>query len=95
MVVLNLVVQEMDCIFERLARWVIFSAGDILKYCFLVFPENKFWHFIQIVRNGENLHEMSNPALWEKNKKNIINLSSAEFVQRAVKKHSTGEIMPQ
>ena len=28
---------------------------------------------------------MSNPTLWEKNKKNIINLSSLEFVLRVVK----------
>ena len=31
---------------------------------------------MQIVSNGDNLHEMSNPVLWE-NKKNI-NLLSAE-----------------
>ena len=31
-----------------------------------------------------HLHEMSNPVFWE-NKKNIINLSSAENVQRVVK----------
>ena len=33
---------------------------------------------------GDNLHEMSNPVFWE-NKKNIINLSSAENAQRVVK----------
>ena len=30
------------------------------------------------------MHEMSNPVFWE-NKKNIINLSSAENAQRVVK----------
>ena len=44
----------------------------------------QFWHFMQIVSNGDNLHEMSNPVFWE-NKKNIINLSSAELAQKSVK----------
>ena len=39
---------------------------------------------MQIVSNGDNLHEMSNPVFWEKNTKNI-NLLSAEFAQRGVK----------
>ena len=39
---------------------------------------------MQIVSNGDNLHEMSNPVSG-KNKKNIINLSSAEYAQRVVK----------
>ena len=38
---------------------------------------------MQIVSSGDNLYEMSNLILWE-NKTNI-NLSSAEFAQRAVK----------
>ena len=35
--------------------------------------ETKYWiwHFMQIVSNGDNLHEMSNLVFWEKNKKNI------------------------
>ena len=33
---------------------------------------------MQIVSIGDNLHEMSNPVLG-KNKKNITNLSSAEY----------------
>ena len=41
---------------------------------------------MQIVYNRDNLHEMSDPVFWEKNKKkiNITNLSSAEFAQRMV-----------
>ena len=39
---------------------------------------------MQIVSLGDNLHEMTKPILWE-NKKNIINLSSAESTQRVVK----------
>ena len=30
-------------------------------------------------------HEMSNPTFWEKQEKNIISLSSAEFTQRVAK----------
>ena len=42
---------------------------------------------MQIVSNGENLHEMSKPVFWEKKKiKNvIILLLSAEFAQRVAK----------
>ena len=40
---------------------------------------------MQIVSNGDNLHEISNPVFWEKNKKNVISLSSVEFTQRVVK----------
>ena len=36
--------------------------------------ENTFWHFVQIVSNGDNLHEISNPVFW----KNITNLLSVE-----------------
>ena len=36
----------------RLACWFKFSADDILKYCFQFFPENRIWHFIQIVSIG-------------------------------------------
>ena len=45
---------------------------------FLIFPENRLWHFMQIVSLGDNLHEMSEPVFW-KNKKNAINLSSPEL----------------
>ena len=43
---------------------------------------------MQIVSNGVNLHEMSNPDLWE-TKKNIINLSSAKHSQKVVKVKET------
>ena len=36
---------------------------------------------MQIVSIGDNLHEMSNPVFWEKIKKYIVNLSSAELAQ--------------
>ena len=38
---------------------------------------------MQIVTNGDNLHELSNPVS-EKNKKNLLNLWSTEFAQRVV-----------
>ena len=50
---------------------------------FLFFPENRFWHFMQIISSGDNLHEMPKPVS-EKNKKNIINVLAAELVQRVV-----------
>ena len=43
-----------------------FSADDRLMIFFLFFPENRIWHFMQIVSVGDNLHEMSNPVFWEK-----------------------------
>ena len=30
----------------------------------LFFPYNRFWHFMQIVSKGDNLHEMSKPILY-------------------------------
>ena len=73
-----------------------FNGGDIkhfdilgkivsrrhIEIFFLFFPENRIWHFMQIVSIGDNLHEMSN-SVSRKNNKNI-NLLSAELAQRAV-----------
>ena len=44
---------------------------------------------MQIVSLGDNLHEMSKPAFWEK-KKNIISLSFAECTQTVVKVNMDG-----
>ena len=38
------------------------SADDKLMIFFLFFPENRFWHFMQIVSIRDNLHEMSKPV---------------------------------
>ena len=46
------------------------SADDKLMIIFLFFPENRIWHFMQIVSIGDNLHEMSKPVFRE-NKKNF------------------------
>ena len=49
---------------------------------FLLSPENRVCHFMQIVRQfAWNVR----PCFLGKNKNNIINLSSAEFASRAVK----------
>ena len=42
------------------------SAEDELMILFLFFPVNRIRHFMQIVSNGENVHEMSNPVYKEK-----------------------------
>ena len=50
---------------------------------FLFFPENRIWYFMQIVSNGDNLHEMSKPVFWEESEK-YFNISSAgNFTQSA------------
>ena len=59
---------------------------------------------MQIVSNGDNLHEMLNPFFSEgknkkeKNKKNITNMSSAVFIQNNmrenVRKHTIGHEHP-
>ena len=69
---------------KPLAFWVKFSADHILK-CFYFFQKTGFdISANNIVSHGNNLHELSNPVSW-KNKKNIVNLSSAELAQRVVK----------
>ena len=40
---------------------------------------------MQMVSNGDYLHEKSNPVFGEKKKKKVINLSSDELAQRVVK----------
>ena len=59
----------------------IFSRLHFELMFFFVF----FFCFFFLQKTGNNLHEMSNPVSWEKNKKNITNLSSAELAQRMVK----------
>ena len=50
---------------------------------------------MQIVSWGDNLHEMSNPVFWlKKIRKNIINLSSAEFAQGVVKLEQLNLVNP-
>ena len=44
----------------------IFSRQQQKIKKILFFPENKIWHFMQIVSGGDNLQEMSDPVVWEK-----------------------------
>ena len=46
---------------------------------------------MQIVSIGDNLHEMLNPVFWEKIKKSITNVSSAELAQKVVKVMSSSD----
>ena len=52
----------------------------------LFFPENRIWHFMQIVSLGDNLHEMSYPVSWEKKKKKKFKMLSAENFTQSVKR---------
>ena len=56
-----------------------FSADDKLMIFFLLFSENRIWHFMQIV----SLHEISYPVFLKKIRK-YFKMSSAEnFTQSA------------
>ena len=48
------------------ACWVQIAVKNILKYFFLLFPENRLCYFMQIVSLGDNLHEITNPIFWGK-----------------------------
>ena len=68
---------------------------NILKYFLFFFTENKTMTFHQIVSlGGDNLHEMSRPVFWKKNKKNIISLSFAECAERIVKINIIIHVLP-
>ena len=58
------------------------SANDKLVIFFLFFLENRFCHFMQVVSNGDNLHEMLN-SFSGKNKKNILKCRLLIFTQSA------------
>ena len=50
----------------------LFSRQQIMF--FLFFPENRIWHFMQIVSSRDNLHETSNPVFGEKIRKIFQNV---------------------
>ena len=67
------------------------------KWCYFsyFFPENRIWHFMQIVSLGDSLHEMSNPAketvcmkcqilFSGKNKKNISKCRLLKILPRVL-----------
>ena len=62
------------------------SADDILKYFFLLFPEKKVWHFMQIVFFGIFMKYQSQFSGKKKEKeKKKISLLPAEFTRRVFK----------
>ena len=78
----------------RLYRLNTWHAGQIFSrryfdICFFIFfPENKIWYFMQIVSYPEETISMKCQSLLSgknKNTCNMINLSSAELVQRVTK----------
>ena len=48
---------------------VIFPWHNLLNAKHARFPENRFWHFMQSVSLGDNLHEVSKSVFWENKKK--------------------------
>ena len=63
--------------------WANTADDTLIKVFLFFFPENRFWHFMQIVSHGDSLHEMSKPVFWEK-WGNYFNMLSAEnFTQSA------------
>ena len=73
------------------------SADNIMTYfSSLFFSGYRLWHFMQIVSQGDSLQKKKKKkkkkcqSLFSgKYKKNIINLSSAEFAQKLVKVNKT------
>ena len=54
------------------------SADNKLIMFFLFYPEDRIWHFMQIV-SWDNLQEVSNAVFW-KNKKNISACCQLKFL---------------
>ena len=56
------------CLEMYLGPWLMLSTmGKIFnrqnfEIVFLFLPENRIWHFVQIVSIGDNLYGMSNPV---------------------------------
>ena len=47
------------------------KIGNIF-FSFFYLPENRIWHFRQIVSSRDNLPEMSYPVFWEKYEENVL-----------------------
>ena len=78
----SLYIRNYTLILRMLAKIL---ANYILKYFPLFVSENKVWYFIQIVSQGDNLHEISNIIFWkkkkkEKNRKNISKYHLLNFL---------------
>ena len=51
---------------------------------FLIFPRKQVLHFMPIVSNGDNLHEMSKPVFSEKQEKYILKCRLLKFLPRVL-----------
>ena len=60
------------------------SSRRHLETFFLFFPENRLWHFMQIVSSGDNLQEMSKPVFLGNIRKMFLILLSAELTRSMV-----------
>ena len=75
------------------------SAHDKLMLPFLLFQENRIWHFKQIASSEEHLLEMSDPIFWG-NYENYFNMPSAHnflvgwFGDLQPSQHFSGHIEP-
>ena len=54
------------------ALWVDSADDKWNRYLVLLFPENKVWHFMQIVSSGDNLQEISTLICREKKESKIF-----------------------
>ena len=69
---------QANCLLRRQFAWNVKSCF-LGKIFFLFFPENRIWHFKQIVSWGDNLLEMSKPVFWEKIRKIFQNVVCWKF----------------
>ena len=44
--------------FNLYHSWANSADGKLVIFFFMFFPENRIWHFMQIVSIGDNLHEI-------------------------------------
>ena len=65
-------------------------GGWYFEIFVIFFPENRIWHFMQIVSTGDNLHEMSDPVFWKKKIKESISLAYAELAKIVVRLNNAG-----
>ena len=60
------------CAFLTLCMLLKNFSRQYFVIFFLIFLQNRIWHFIQIVSLGYYLHEVSNPFLQEKKNQSLL-----------------------
>ena len=63
--------------FQQTSYWNVFII--------IFFQENRFGYFMQIVSDGDSLHEMSNPVFFDESKKKISSICPMLNLPRVVK----------